>query len=389
MASKEMQLIRQLRDPHNEIVVQAVEGLRAGGWLGSGTLQGLGLRCAHLQGADLHSADLREVDLRMANLRGADLSAANLQGTRLNRANLRGADLSAASLQGADLFDADLEGACNLSDEQFAQVSRLRAAKMLDGSRYDGRFDLEGDLRDADLLHVDINDPVAMADFYGISLEEYRSGQAWAQESLVRVRGEAEAEAAELVGAEVQLIRRLRTPDNAVALEAVAELRARELLSGGMLKGTSLQNAQLQGADLSLANLEGADLGEVNLQDAELGVANLQGANLRKANLQGAGLLWAGLQGADLTEANLQGANLAGANLQGARLNHANLRGAEFSLTNLQEADLYKADLAGAYNVSEEELAKAHRLWGATLPDGSLYDGRFNLEGDAEFARKQ
>jgi uncharacterized protein YjbI with pentapeptide repeats len=81
----------------------------------------------------------------------------------------------------------------------------------------------------------------------------------------------------------------------------------------------------------------------------------------------------------------MRGVNLSGAVLREAQLSHANLQGANLSVTNLRGADLSRVNLEGA-RVSEEELAKAHRLRGATLPDGSRYDGRFDLPGDAEFA---
>jgi uncharacterized protein YjbI with pentapeptide repeats len=89
------------------------------------------------------------------------------------------------------------------------------------------------------------------------------------------------------------------------------------------------------------------------------------------------------MRGANLEGADLSGANLSGANLEGAQLSQANLQGAEFRATNLQGADLHGANLEGARNLETDELAKAHSLAEATLPDGSRYDGRFNLPGDA------
>jgi uncharacterized protein YjbI with pentapeptide repeats len=271
----------------------------------------------------------------------------------------------------------------NLSDEQLAQAARLRVAIMLDGSRYDGRFNLSGDLRDAQVLHIDTADPEAMADFYRVAEDAYRRGQAWAKEHLARIRREVEAEA---TGPETQLIARLRGADHKLAMEAVAELRERGWLGSGTLKGADLQQANLKGANLGLASMEGVDLCEANLEGADLGVANLQGANLTGASLQGARLLWAGLQGANLTGADLRDVDLTGANLRNAQLGDANLAGANFSAANLQRANLSGANLQGARNLKDEELAKAHRLWGATLPDGSRYDGHFKLPGDEEIA---
>lgn len=381
MTSTQMQLIRKLRSPDNKVVVQAVEELRARGWLSSGTLQGMGLRCANLQRVDLHKANLQGADLRMADLRGADLSEANLEGARLNRAKLRRADLSATSLKGADLFNTDLDGARNLADAQLAQVGRLRAAELPYGGRYDGRFNLPGDLEDACSLHINVSNAAEMADFYGVPLEDYMRGQEWAQENLAQI--EAGAEAPDVADTQTQLVRKLRSHDNKIVMEAVEELRAREWHSSATLRGAGLQRAQLEGANLSLSNLAGADLSEANLHKADLSVANLQAANLSKANLQQASLQWAGLQKAKLEGTNLRGANLAGAILEGACLIKADLQEAEFHVTNLQGADLFEANLMGARNLCDEELAKAYRLSGAVMPDGSTYDGRFNLAGDA------
>jgi uncharacterized protein YjbI with pentapeptide repeats len=77
------------------------------------------------------------------------------------------------------------------------------------------------------------------------------------------------------------------------------------------------------------------------------------------------------LVAAHLDSAVLIGANLEGAILIGARLAGANLTGA--TLTNAEIAD--------------EQLSTASMCWGATLRDGHMYDGRFNLESDLAYAR--
>jgi hypothetical protein len=77
----------------------------------------------------------------------------------------------------------------------------------------------------------------------------------------------------------------------------------------------------------------------------DLHKANLQGANLQKAYLLGANLQKAYLQEAILPRALLQRANLQGALLQGALLQRA--------------------------QVTDEQLAAAQSLQGATMPDGS------------------
>lgn len=143
------------------------------------------------------------------------------------------------------------------------------------------------------------------------------------------------------------LVKKLSSPENKRVLEAVAELRVRGWLGDGSLAGVPLCYCHLEGADLLGADLQGVDLHQAHLEWADLSMANVSGAKLTRANLQGA---------------NLSEADLAG-------------------------ADLFKANLQGARNVTDAQLASAHRLWGALMPDGSSYDGCYNLPGDLEFAR--
>jgi hypothetical protein len=143
------------------------------------------------------------------------------------------------------------------------------------------------------------------------------------------------------------LVAKLSSPENKRVLEALAELRARGWLSDGSLEGIPLCYCHMEGADLLGASLQRVDLHQAHLEWADLSMANLRDAKLTRANLQGANL----------------------------------------SETELQGADLFKANLQGARNVTDAQLASAHRLWGAIMPDGSSYDGCYNLKGDLEFAR--
>lgn len=182
-----MELTRKLRNPDNRVVLEAIEAMRVRGFLEDGSLRAMMLCHCHMQGADLCSADLSKADLHQAQLEGADLSMADLMGAKLTRANLRGANFSETDLRGADLFKADLRDAINLTDEQLSLVKRLCFAVMPDGSPYDGRYNLPGDLEFARWGRVDVNDPAAMAYFLGISLEAYLGGQRLAK------RAEAQA----------------------------------------------------------------------------------------------------------------------------------------------------------------------------------------------------
>jgi uncharacterized protein YjbI with pentapeptide repeats len=128
----------------------------------------------------------------------------------------------------------------------------------------------------------------------------------------------------------------------------------------------------------ALVGLGGAELNGIDLSKFWLDGIDLSGTHLGKAHLKGTGLQvaylsWADLQKADLREANLHAADLHGANLHGANLQKADLSGA-----GLSGADLTDADLTDAY-VTPEQLAQAHSLDNAILPDGSTYPSRSYL----------
>jgi hypothetical protein len=170
-------LINKLRSPENKVVLQAVEELRARGWLSDGSLRGIALCQAKLEGADLMGANLSNVDFHQAHLEFTDLSMADLRATKLSRTYLIGANFSQTDLSRADLYKANLRGARNLTDQQLAKVLRLWGATMPDGETYDGRYKLPGDIDLAHWRNIDVNDDDAMAEFFGVDLETYRNGQ--------------------------------------------------------------------------------------------------------------------------------------------------------------------------------------------------------------------
>jgi hypothetical protein len=151
------QLMRQLHSYYNPTALQAVEELRILGWLDDGSLRGL-------------------------NLRGADLRTANLY-----QADLQGTDLINAKLQGVDFYEANLKDA-KVTDEQLAAVITMRGATMPDGARYDGRYNLPHDFNLMRKKGIDARDPAAVAGYYGVEVEHYEAGQAWARENLDALR---------------------------------------------------------------------------------------------------------------------------------------------------------------------------------------------------------
>lgn len=178
-------LVRKLRSSDNKRVLQAIEELRVRGWLHDGSLKNIPFCHAQMQYADLLGANLTNVDLHQAHLEHTDLSQADLTGARLSRVNLQSANLSQTVLVNADLFKADLQNARNLTSEQLSQAKRLWGAIMPDGTTYDGRYNLAGDLEFAKWGRVDINDPKAMAEFLRIPLETYLRGQGLEVETIV------------------------------------------------------------------------------------------------------------------------------------------------------------------------------------------------------------
>jgi len=327
-------LMNRLRNPNNIEVRDVIQEMHSQGWLWDGTLEGADLKHVHFQHSNLENANLRGADLRIAHLQFSNLSHADLTDANLSNANLYGADLRQARLRAANLFKTNLQAAQNLRNEQLAELKALWGAILPDGSLYDGRFNLEGDLRFAEAAHIDIHNPHEMATFY-------RSA-----EEPMGIQGESKRISLESCNS-VQLIRKLRSSKPYVIQNAVEELRRRGHLMDGTLRWVYLRYVNLQGIDLSGANLQNTDLNMAKLQGVDLSGANLVETRLNRANLRFA--------------------LLAGANLRGALLNNANLQ--------------------GILDVTHEQLASVYKLRGATMPDGSRYDGRFNLIGDLADAR--
>jgi hypothetical protein len=156
----------------------------------------------------------------------------------------------------------------------------------------------------------------------------------------------------------------------------------------------SLHQVSLSGLDL----IWNSNLEEINLAGAFLNFAGLVNANLRGANLRGAFLIGTHLNGADLTNADLTDAILSESKavdalmLSSDAVSDNELRRFAHTVPELSEGDLDQVfegtDLSGAI-ITDKQLATVRSLKGATMPDGSRYDGRFNLPGDILSAQKQ
>ncbi len=177
MTTTPIHIISKLRSSENKRVLEAVGELRAHGWLSDGTLKNIALIHAHLEGADLMNADLEGVDFHQAHMEFTDLSSANLTDAKMVRATLKGANFTKTILTGADLFKANLVDAIGLTPAQLRTAKRLIGAILPDGKLYDGRYNLEGDMKFLDWSRIDRNNPAEIAKMLGVPEEVYIQGQ--------------------------------------------------------------------------------------------------------------------------------------------------------------------------------------------------------------------
>ena len=75
---------------------------------------------------------------------------------------------------------------------------------------------------------------------------------------------------------------------------------------------------------------------------------------------------------------------LSGAYLNDTDLVTADLGGAELSDAKLRSANLSDANLEGTQEVSDEQLAEAKSLTGATMPNGQKYEDWLKSKGSGE-----
>lgn len=206
-----------------------------------------------------------------------------------------------------------------------------------------------------------------------------------------------------------RLKRLMRSRTNSMATSAAGILRARGWLFDGSLEGINLNGADLRNAAMYDANIPRVSFIGTNLQEIDLARADLSGSNCSNANLDQAKLFDAVIQNstlenttfrnADMNGADLSNSDLTRTNFEGARLHHCNFRDACLRDANLQEthlngvnfdgADLSGTNLYKVVYVNPSRLGRASKLRGATMPDGTRYDGRFSLAGDIRDAQAE
>lgn len=167
-------LLTQLRRANPEQAAHIVERLRQSGafWklegvaLARTTLTGVDLSAMHAPAVDFTGATLDRCSLDFAELDHGCFEGASLVETSLIGARLKLAKFRSATLSGANLSWTILTGAQDLSDAELATASGLLGAVMPDGQRYDGRFNLHGDVAEARARGFDLISPSQRRQFY-------------------------------------------------------------------------------------------------------------------------------------------------------------------------------------------------------------------------------
>lgn len=170
------QLKRQMASRYNQVALEAVKELTALKALYDERLNGIDLRHADLTSAPLEGGIIMNAELEDAILVNAKMSGVNFDNSNLNNAKLMGASLVGACLKncrfyqtdlsGADLSWADLTGATFITEDQLMSSNSLWGATLQDCEKYDGKYDLKGDIEEAMKFGLNYDDPEDRTRFY-------------------------------------------------------------------------------------------------------------------------------------------------------------------------------------------------------------------------------
>ena len=166
-------LIREMSNRDNGIALRAVKELREYGYLSDGSLHHIWLSGANLEVAELYSADLQYVNLNYSNLRHAQLFGANLKRVAFWGTNLVNADIREANLSGANFKYANLTKAL-VTRKQLEKSYSLRGSVLPNGKIYDGSFQLWGDIVEAKKAGIDVNDSIALSQWYAMPYDDFK-----------------------------------------------------------------------------------------------------------------------------------------------------------------------------------------------------------------------
>ena len=186
-----------------------------------------------------------------------------------------------------------------------------------------------------------------------------------------------------------QLIRELGSTDSTLSNRAVLELSSKGWISDGTLKGCILMNSNLENADLDDADFSFCNLEGVNFKGAHLGGANFYRANLKKSNFSDCFLDEAKFNYAIVWNANFVSTNLRKSNFENSSLWQSNLQNSFLQDCSFHNSDMKGVDFSNANKLTVEQLINMGELRGSILPDGSLYNGMYQLKGDIEKARER
>lgn len=305
---------------------------------------------AKLSGATLRAARLQRCDFTRANLRAADLRESNLEGAILDYAIVRSARCDGAILTWARLVEADFTGA------------GLRGSRLERADLQRANF-AETDLREADLRGANL----AGASLTGADLRNAVLSDA--------VLDEADLRGADLRGATIedeQLYRATNTGKARLPLDHEVFFDNRNHSESLPELPTFLRFSQWSGIYTTLSFPTRLDLRGAVLD------GNFSGVHLDELDLS-----FARLKGI-FSKCTVRNCCLRDARITGI-LNKVDLQGSDLTGALLSNASLVVCDLTGA-TVTEEQLKQAARLRGTYLPDGELYDGRYDLPGDMQDA---
>lgn len=188
-------LILSFTSPNKLVATEAARVLRIKGWLTNGSIKDVLFQRTSLDQAELHQASLRNsiflyTSLKGANINLADISNCTFTDTILENAHAHGTKFDGsiiigetvkpenffknAEFIGASFRSVNFMGVRNdeITEDPsifFLSASKMRNSIMPDGTKYDGRYQLAGDVSDAINLGFDPYDEESMRKFYEIA----------------------------------------------------------------------------------------------------------------------------------------------------------------------------------------------------------------------------
>jgi len=125
-----------------------------------------------LEGADLESTNLNNANLIGVDLRSSILNNTSLVNAKIVSTNLSDSNMYNANLNGADLSWANLKNCELLTEDQLRQCHSLWGCILPSGERYDGKYDLPGDIAEAKSFRINYDDPRERTRFYSTDLHQ-------------------------------------------------------------------------------------------------------------------------------------------------------------------------------------------------------------------------